>query len=181
MSSVCKSRDRPLNLVLGVGNPLRGDDGAGVAVAGALAALCPPGVEVDVHHGEATAILERWQGYRCVTLVDAVCSGAPAGTIHRFDAVHTRLPGGSFKWSTHGLGIVEIVDLAGILDRRPRAIVVYGIEGREFVLGQGLTPAVKEGVGRAVRRIMDELTRRQRQDGLSRRCRALFRGPYPAR
>ena len=40
----------------------------------------------------------------------------------------------------------EAVELARELDRLPRRLVVYGIEGESFEAGEGLSPAVETTV-----------------------------------
>ena len=65
-------------LVVGIGNPLRGDDGVGPAVAALLRARAHPGVQVAEVHADPIALLDLWAGRRRVVLVDA-CAPAPAG------------------------------------------------------------------------------------------------------
>src|SRR5512135_998350 len=47
-------------LVVGVGNPVRGDDGVGPAVAALVRAQARPDVEVAELHGDLTALLDLW-------------------------------------------------------------------------------------------------------------------------
>ncbi|MGZ4244637.1 MAG: hydrogenase maturation protease, partial [Solirubrobacteraceae bacterium] len=63
-------------VVIGVGNELRGDDGAGPLV---MRRLRDAGLEVAVCHG-GTELLDLWHGASAAILVDAVATGAPAGT-----------------------------------------------------------------------------------------------------
>lgn len=139
-------------LVIGVGNELRGDDGAGIAVARQVRArglkpgvLGPkPGVDVREHEGEPTALLEIWHGADAVVLVDAVRSGAPPGTIHRFELRGAPLPA---RWSgsssTHAFALAEAIELARSLHRLPGRLVVFGVEGRTFAAGAELSPEVR--------------------------------------
>ena len=76
----------PAIVVIGMGNPLRRDDGVGSRVARQLEALAPPGVEVRTHDGDGPGLMDAWEGMSAAVVVDAVSSGAPAGTIFRFDA-----------------------------------------------------------------------------------------------
>lgn len=71
-------------LVVGLGNPLRGDDGVGPLVADAFARSLPPGadVEVDEVPEGGLRLMERLLGYDAAILVDAVRSGAhPVGSV----------------------------------------------------------------------------------------------------
>jgi hydrogenase maturation protease len=131
-------------VVIGVGNLLRGDDGAGLAVARRVRAA---GIVVIAYEGEPVGLIEAWSeaGAGAVVLVDAVSSGiAPAGSVHRFDASSAALPAAwSRSTSTHALGVAEAIELARAVGRLPRFVVAIGIEGAAFELGAGLSPAVE--------------------------------------
>jgi hydrogenase maturation protease len=127
--------------VIGLGNEWRSDDGVGLEVARRLG-----GRELA---GEPLGLVAAFDGQEEVVLVDAVSSGAAAGTIFRFEAgaepLPTRLFGAS---STHALGLAEAVELARSLGRLPRRVLVYGIEGESFAFGTGLSPAVAAAADR---------------------------------
>lgn len=145
-------------VVIGVGNPLRGDDGAGRAVARQLLGQVPPGVAVLERDGEPAALIEAWEGASVAFLADAVVTGAPTGTVHRFDATEGPLParvGGAA--STHGLGVAAAIELARVLGRLPETVVLYGIEAGDVALGTPATPAVDRAVAAVARRIVAEV------------------------
>jgi hydrogenase maturation protease len=149
--------------VVCVGNPWRGDDAVGLEVARRLRGELPEDVELSEREGEPTALLDAWDGADSLWLVDAVSSGAEAGTIHRLDASERELPVELFQASTHHVGLAEAVELARALERLPPTTVVYGIEGGSFELGAELTPAVAvaaERVAAAVREEVAECMRR---------------------
>ena len=93
-----------------------------------------------------------------MVIVDAVRSGAKAGTIHRLDALARPLPAQLFRASTHHLSVAEAVALGRALGRLPERLEIYGIEGRDFTAGLGLAPEVE----RAVERVAAELGERLR-------------------
>ena len=62
-------------VVVGVGNPWRRDDGAGLAVARGLRGRLPAGILVVEQEGEPTALLEAWSGADEAIVIDAVDSG----------------------------------------------------------------------------------------------------------
>jgi hydrogenase maturation protease len=140
------ARGAPLRVVVaGVGNAFRRDDGAGIAVAEEVRRRAPD-VEVVTCEQEPSRLLDAWSGADTAIVVDAVSSGAPAGTVHRFDASAGPVPASVFRGSTHALGVGEAIELARALGRLPASVLVYGIEGREFAAGEGLTPAVAAAV-----------------------------------
>ena len=142
-------------LILGCGNRQRGDDAAGILVAERLSAL---GIAAEVCSGEASELIEAWTGAADVIVIDAVVSGAPAGTVHVWDG--QRLPTFVISaGSTHGLGIAQAIELARALNRMPSRLRVYGIEGKSFEIGGSLSPEVEPGVEEVVQRIAGEAER----------------------
>jgi hydrogenase maturation protease len=139
--------------VIGVGNAWRGDDAAGLVVARRLRELAPAGVQVHEHEGEATGLLETWDEAQHVVLVDAAASGAPAGTVHRFDARARPLPARTLRSSTHAFGVADAIELARSLGRLPAQLDVYAVDGADFAAGAELTPVVAV----AARRLAESL------------------------
>ena len=84
-------------VVVGIGNPDRGDDAVGRLIARSLRTRVPANVRVVEHDGEATALLADLQSARCVWLIDAAQSGARAGhdPPHRLFAIDLPLPPGT--------------------------------------------------------------------------------------
>ncbi len=149
--------EKPAVLIIGVGNPLRGDDAAGPAVIQRLQNRLPPSVIALPLDSDSVSLMEAWRDFERVILVDAVCSGAVPGFIHRFDATRTELPRGLFHYSSHLFGVAEAVELARQLGRLPERLVVYGIEGAGFAYGEGLSAGVAEAVEQVAHRILVEL------------------------
>ena len=144
-------------VVVGVGNPYRGDDGAGLAVAERLRGRLPEGVELAECADEPTRLLDAWDGADAALVVDAISSGGEPGTVHRFDASAEPIPARVFRSSTHAFGIAEAIELSRALGTLPPRIVVYGIEGAAFTAGEGLTEPVEAAVGRAVDAVLEDI------------------------
>ena len=151
--------ERPRVLIQCIGNHLARDDGAGPAVADRLRQMgLPDSVEVCQHWGEGTTLIQEWEDVERVILVDAAASGAPSGTIHRFDARNQEIPKGFCYYSTHRFGVVEAVELARVLGRLPGEIRLYAIEGKDFSNGEGLSPAVTAAVETLTAEIVGKLS-----------------------
>jgi len=148
-------------VVLGIGNPERGDDGAGRAVARRLRGALPQDladtVIVAEADGEVTDLLARLEGAEAAFLIDACVSGAPAGTVRRLDVGHAPLPPDAFGLSTHGLGLAQAVELARALGQLPPTCVVYAVEGASFDPWAPLSPVVTGAVDEAAERLRAEL------------------------
>ena len=128
-------------LIVGVGNPWRGDDGAGIEVAHRLGGVA--------FEGDGTGLIDVWENADDeVVVVDAAASGGTPGAIRRFDARAAPLPAHSLRSSSHRFGVADAVELARSLDRLPPALRVYAIEGENFGAGRELSPAVRSAVDR---------------------------------
>ncbi len=149
-------------LLIGIGNPYRQDDGAGIMVVRRLRRLLPETVECLECTGDLTALLDAWRGYECVIIVDAMYSGRPAGEVVRLDASQQPLPANVRFSSTHAMGLNEMLALAHALNRVPPQLVLYGIEGQHFGEGESLSPEVAKAVEDVVRYILQELREGER-------------------
>jgi hydrogenase maturation protease len=145
-------------MVVGVGNALRGDDGAGLEVARRVRERADAdGVLVRELEGEGVGLLDLWTGARAVVLVDSVRSGDAPGTVHRVDATGGPLPAGlRASTSTHAVGVAEAIELARALGRLPDRLVVYGIEGGRFDTGAELSPGVAAAIDRVADAVLSE-------------------------
>ncbi|HEX6310213.1 MAG TPA: hydrogenase maturation protease [Acidimicrobiia bacterium] len=144
-------------MVIGVGNPFRGDDGAGLRAIALARPDLPAGVRVVESDGEPARVLDAWEGADLAVVVDAMRSGAEPGTVVRAEAGRDALPEPVGGGSTHALGIGEAVALGRALDRLPARVVVFGIEGERFDAGVGLTPAVARGAAQAAHLVCAEV------------------------
>lgn len=144
-------------LVIGLGNDDRGDDRSGLEVARALRRRLPGSARVEECVSDGIALLELWRDSDRVVVVDAVRSGARPGTVHRLEPGEGFAPGFRTGTSTHGLSLGEAIALAKGLGCLPRHLVVYGIEGANFEVGNELTPSVAQGVKETTERIAFEL------------------------
>ena len=139
--------------IFACGNADRGDDGAGLAVA---RLLLERGIEASIHTGDPLALLDRWHPTDDVILVDAVVTGARAGTIHVWDSLPKDIPA-STTASSHGFDIAKAIDLARALGRLPDRLRIYGIEGRQFDAGGPISPEVEDAIKTVGSRIAAEI------------------------
>jgi hydrogenase maturation protease len=143
-------------LVIGLGNPDRGDDAVGVQVAREVAAerLSVNVLEFD----DPSEALDAWEPEDTVILTDAISSGGVPGDIHVIDAIAQTLPTG--RWAvggTHALGLAAVVELARSLGQLPRRLVVVGVEAAQFADGAPLSEAVAAAVPAAAFAVLDAI------------------------
>ncbi|MCZ7589681.1 MAG: hydrogenase maturation protease [Gaiella sp.] len=141
-----------------LGSPFRGDDAVGPAVAGRLRAA---GATVLDCADEPTRLLDLWDGLDTLVVVDAVRSAAPPGTIHRVDARGGPLARELGLASTHAMGIADALELGRALGRAPRRVVVVGVEGASFGMGETMSPAVVAALETLVAAALEELEREE--------------------
>ena len=134
--------------MIGVGNAWRRDDGAGLAAAARVRAA--GGIALE-HEGDGIGLIHTWAGAAHVTVIDAAASGAPPGTLHRFDANMSALPAHTLRSSTHAFGVPDAIELARALGTLPPRLEVYAVEGEDFSTGRSLSPAVEAAVDALVR------------------------------
>jgi hydrogenase maturation protease len=152
------SDHRPPVLVIGIGNPDRGDDGVGLAAARRLREQLPPGAGVLERGGDFVALLDDWDGSLSAILIDAVAPMTQPGRIHRFDLTKNPLPVVFTPPSTYAFGLAETVELARSLGRLPHSVVAFLVEGEQFAAGTPLSPPVANAVEQVVERILAEIT-----------------------
>jgi hydrogenase maturation protease len=130
--------------ILAVGQPLRGDDGAGPEAVRRWQKKYPQTaklVDILVYDTPGPNMLESIEGHNATLIVDALCSSAPPGTVLRLIptdlAVFTQ---GSV--SAHGWGVAETLSLGFSLypELAENNIVILGIVGKNFNPGVELSP-----------------------------------------
>ena len=155
----------PQVTIIGVGNPFRGDDAVGPLVAQRLIDHFRDDTRVRVCDldGEPVRIIQAWEGSHRVLVVDAVRSGAPVGTIHRYTADGVRgigaLAGEAMVASGHALGLGDAVDLAAALGQMPPHLEVRAVEGVCFELGEAMSAPVGVACDDIVIEIIDQVQR----------------------
>ena len=150
--------ERSLALVVGIGNPDRGDDGFGPAVAQRLRGRMPSAVRILEHRSDALALIEDWNGIPSVILIDAVAVITQPGRIHRLDLTDSPLPICFAPRSTHVFGVAETIELARSLGRLPRRLVAYLVEGEQFATGAPMSLAVADVVEGVAESVIVELS-----------------------
>lgn len=146
--------------IIGLGNSLRGDDGVGLHVARRVKEMLGP--ESDVVEAEMLGleVLELMKDRELVILVDGTRTGAPAGTLHRWDVSNQTPPQNPFSHSTHAINALDAIDLARVLGELPACTIMYGVEIGQDEAGTSLSQPLAEAVESAARRIAREVGER---------------------
>lgn len=145
------------SMMIGIGNPFRSDDRAGLEIVRLLKGQLPPEMKCAEETGDGAELLDAWKDMDCVVLIDAIQSGAPPATIYRLDARAESLPSWFSHASTHTFGVAEAIELARHMDEMPQKLIVYGIEGLNFAPGTELSPEVAEALPAISKLILREV------------------------
>lgn len=145
-------------LILGLGNPLQGDDGVGCRVVKALdARALPDTVEVMDGGTPGIGLLNLLEGRARVILVDAAEMGLAPGEFRRFTADQVTLVGSAQRLSLHRASVADALALARALNIALPDIVFFGVQPASVEWRDSLSPAVQDAVPRVLEAILDEL------------------------
>lgn len=155
-------------LIVGIGNTHRGDDAAGRIVAQRLRQRLTTAVSVREAAGDLSCLLDLWEGETAVFLIDAIRSGRQVGAVVRFELEGEPLPAIFSPMSTHALGLREAIELARTLDRLPDQVVIFGIEGARFGVGEPMSSAVESACERVTAEVIEKVQACERPVGSRR-------------
>lgn len=154
-------------LILGLGNPLMGDDSVGLRVAAELAAQLAhqPDIVVQEEYRGGLHLMERMIGYDRVILIDAMVTGLSPGslqwlTVDWLPTQHTA--------SAHDVNLATALAVgrhAGAKLPPNEAIWILGIEAQQVhTFSEQCTPAVAEAIPKAVTAVLEKLQHIGRTD-----------------
>jgi hydrogenase maturation protease len=144
-------------VILGVGNLLLSDEGIGVHVANELMRMnLPPEVTVVEGGTDGFRLIDIITEADRLIVVDAVKGGATPGSIYRFDINEVQSCPSGFKTSVHQIGILEVINLAGLIGKTPRTTVI-GVEPKSLEISMELSPEIKAKIPNIIELIWDQL------------------------
>jgi hydrogenase maturation protease len=139
----------PRVLVIGYGNPLRGDDGVGYCAAERLRDLLPdPDIEIVAAHQLLPEMMERMASSERVVLIDASVGPTP-GEIHA-RRVEGSPPAAGF---THQLTADAVVAGARSLYGWTGEATLLSIAGKDFSSRMGLSSTVEDALEFVLHRV----------------------------
>ncbi len=148
-------------LIIGLGNPILGDDGVGWKVAEEVKRHLTPDLSVDVDclSMGGISLMEHLIGYDRAILIDAFALDEPVGSIlvlklsdlPNYSAFHTT--------STHDTSLQNAIELGRSMGAKlPDDVTVVGIATKHvYDFSETLSPPVAEAVPQAVKFVLDLL------------------------
>ncbi|MBN1564804.1 MAG: hydrogenase maturation protease [Anaerolineae bacterium] len=146
-------------LILGVGNPLYGDDAIGVIAVQALQQRddLPPDVTVMDGGTEGIGLIPVMEQYQRVILVDAVPMNQPPGTIRRFTWDEVRPILHERTLSLHQSDLTEALVLAETLDCLPPEVVIFGVQPHNRQWDQPMSAMVENALPILLNALINEV------------------------
>jgi hydrogenase maturation protease len=145
-------------LVIGLGNPLMGDDGLGLAALDRLRAEwdLPPTVRLVDGGTWGMNLLPLLEDAEAVVLIDAIDAGRAPGDLVLLERDDVpRFLG--LKLSPHQIDLREVMALAALRGKLPERLVVIGLQPERVEMSVALTPAVARHVGKVVTGVVARL------------------------
>lgn len=151
-------------LVVGLGNPLRGDDGFGSRVIEELAKeALPSGTQLLDAGTTGLELVLEWMGRESVLVVDTAQFDGTPGEVRRFDLLTCALP--HIDWSLgHAHGLAASVELAKALGACPRYLDLYAVEPLDTCKPHRLSSPVEQAIPLVVSQVLDHLSSLSRAD-----------------
>jgi hydrogenase maturation protease len=143
--------------VLGLGNPLRQDDGVGIHAVRMLSVDSRLPREVQIIDGGTLGLnlLPSLRGVSHLLALDAVDTAASPGTLSRFaDKELISLP---ISKSVHLLGFADILGALNLLDDAPREVVLLGMQPKSTDWGVTLSPVVGAALSDLVEAALNQI------------------------
>ncbi|MBI2757894.1 MAG: hydrogenase maturation protease [Chloroflexi bacterium] len=149
-------------LVIGLGNPILGDDGAGWKAAEAVKSAIRDqlSVEVDCASLGGLSLMERMLGYQHVILVDSMESGqGPEGSVKVLPLIALTNPTKGHSASAHDTSLLTALQMARSMGADvPERVDVVAIESKNAIdFSEKLSPKIAAAVPLAARAVLELL------------------------
>lgn len=145
-------------VVIGLGNPLMGDDGLGIAALERLQELWEVPADVELVDGGTWGLnlLPVIESAERVLLIDAITIGALPGT--QVVIPRARLPRYlATKISPHEVDLRDVLALAELRGTLPEETMAVGLQPDQVVLSAGLSEALQSGLDDLVGAVVRQL------------------------
>lgn len=149
-------------LVLGIGNPILGDDGIGFHIAQELAKeIKDENIDVKDTSIDGLNLLELIVGYDKLIVIDAIMTeDEKVGEIYRLKPENTGEPA-RLTISPHHLNLATTIEIGKKLfaEQIPEEIIVFAVGTQEVTkVTEEMTQKVKEAIPRVVNLVLEEIS-----------------------
>ncbi|MEF3255470.1 MAG: HyaD/HybD family hydrogenase maturation endopeptidase [Deferribacterales bacterium] len=145
-------------VVLGLGNLLMNDDGAGIIVVNNIKNLFNDSEHLKIIDGGTLGLdlLHYIEWADKLIIVDAVDVGLEPGTVVRIEGEDINTVFES-KLSPHQMGLKDILLTAELIDCKPKDIVLFGIQTKDINMDMTLSKEVSDNISRLEKYVIEEI------------------------
>jgi hydrogenase maturation protease len=145
-------------LVLGLGNPIMGDDGLGLSALERLRRRwkVPPEIRLEDGGTWGMNLLPLLEAEQRVLFLDAIDAGRPPGSLvilEREDLPRFL----AHKLSPHQIDLREVLALAELRGTLPSDLTAIGLQPARVEMGCGLSPEVEAGIEKLLEAVVERL------------------------
>ncbi|MGD1995647.1 MAG: hydrogenase maturation protease [Anaerolineae bacterium] len=152
------SGSQPATLIIGLGNPLRADDGIGPRVVEELVRRgLPEGITARDCGTGGLDLLRVVEGWERVVVVDAADVEREPGEFVRFTPDQVRLAEAVDSFSLHDAGLAEALGLARAAGRSLPSMVIFGVQPERIDWAVGLSPTLEAALPALVEAVLGEV------------------------
>jgi hydrogenase maturation protease len=138
--------------VLGFGNVLLGDDGAGLRVLERLRTQCADCQCIDAGTMSFT-LLGYVEASASMLVIDAAHLGQPPGTVALFEGSQMDdFLRGARRRTVHEVGLIDLLDIARLLGCLPQRRALLCLQPERIDWSTSLSASVEQSLGEATRR-----------------------------
>ncbi len=154
-------------LILGMGNPILSDDGAGIRVAQEVGEkLNDPQITVAETSEAGLSLLDSIVGYDKVIIIDAVqTEKGQAGQIYRMGPQD--FSSAKYLSSPHQINLTTALELGNVLNlAMPQEITIFAVEAKDITnFSEKCTPEVEQAIPKVVKMVLQELNAKHPPEG----------------
>lgn len=135
--------------VIGIGNPLRKDDGIGIVLLEKLVEIkddLPDDIEYIDGGTGGMNLLHLFARFDIVVFIDAVNFGGEIAESKFFNSEEVIGKNIQIKISTHGSDILKIIQLSKKLGENPDEIFIFGVQPQDMTPGTRLSHEIQENI-----------------------------------
>ena len=132
-----------MNVLLGMGNELNGDDGVGCYIAKRFKKRGWLAIDCSTVPENYIGVVKRTKP-ELLVIVDAAYMNLPAGSIRRLKKEHAS----STFWSTHTAPLKEFISA---VEQYAKEIVLIGIQPKQTTMPDELSQEVKDAANRVIK------------------------------
>ena len=150
-------------IIIGLGNPILGDDGVGWRVVEELQSKIEnrkSEIEFDCVALGGLSLMERMVGFQRAILVDSMETGqSPEGSVSVFPLEALTNPSASHSTAAHDTSLLTALEVGRKMKMQvPNSVMVVAIEAKNvYDFSEELSPAVAEAVPLAVQSVIQLL------------------------